>query len=154
MAGGPSIGGLRMAPDVSTEECFRLARTMTLNNATTDLPHGGGKSVIEGANIPITQGAEKYLHEKGVLCVPDFIANAGGVICAAMEYQGACQSVAFQTIEDKLHRNTRLVLEDAATKGILPREAAVDLAVQRLKKSMSYIIDAGRCSRQLPGSYS
>ncbi len=96
------------------------------------------KLVIEGANIPITDGAEKYLHEKGVLYVPDFIANAGGVICAAMEYQRACQSAAFQAIEEKLCRNTRLVLEEAASRGILPREAALDLAVQRLKKSMSY----------------
>jgi len=96
------------------------------------------KLVIEGANIPITYGAEKYLHEKGVICVPDFIANAGGVICAAMEYQGAGQSAAFQAIEEKVCRNTRLVLEDAATKGILPREAAVDLALQRLKKCMGY----------------
>jgi glutamate dehydrogenase (NAD(P)+) len=55
-----------------------------------------------------------------------------------MEYQGSCQSATFQAIEGKVRCNTRLVLEDAATKGILPREAAVDLAVQRLKKSMSY----------------
>jgi len=110
--------------------------------------------VIEGANIPITDGAEKYLHEKGVLYVPDFIANAGGVICAAMECQRACQSAAFQAIEEKVCRNTRLVLEEAATKGILPREAAVDLAVQRLKKSMSYVIDTGRCFHQRLGSYS
>src|SRR5690606_15239593 len=40
------------------------------------------KLVIEGANIPLTYGAEKYLHKKGILCIPDFIANAGGVICA------------------------------------------------------------------------
>jgi len=52
-----------------------------------------------------------------------------------MECQRACQSAAFPAIEDKLHRNSRLVLEEAETKGILPREAAVDLAVQRLKKS-------------------
>ena len=141
VARGPAIGGLRIAPDVSTEECFRLARAMTLKNAAADLPHGGGKSVIEGANIPITDGAEKHLHEKGVLYVPDFIANAGGVICAAMEYQGADQSAAFQAIEEKLCRNTRLVLDEAASRGILPREAAVDLAVQRLKKSMSYIYE-------------
>ncbi len=76
VARGPAIGGLRIAPDVSTEECFRLARAMTLKNAAADLPPGGGKSVIEGANIPITEGAEKHLHEKGVLYVPDFIANA------------------------------------------------------------------------------
>ncbi len=45
---GPSIGGLRMAPDVSTVECFRLARAMTLKNAAACLPHGGGKSVLYG----------------------------------------------------------------------------------------------------------
>ncbi len=45
---GPSIGGLRMAPDVSTEECFRLARAMTLKNAAAGLAHGGGKSVLYG----------------------------------------------------------------------------------------------------------
>ncbi len=72
------------------------------------------------------------------LYVPNFIANAGGVICAAMEYQGAGQSAAFQAIDEKLWRNTRLVLEEAASRGILPREADVDLAVQRLKKSMNY----------------
>ena len=55
-----------------------------------------------------------------------------------MAYQGTYQSLAFQAIEEKQRRNTRQVLEDAATKGILPREAAVYLAVQRLKKSMSY----------------
>jgi glutamate dehydrogenase (NAD(P)+) len=110
-------------PDVIDENNVNLLKT---------------KLVIEGANIPITDGAEKYLYEKGVLYVPDFIANAGGVICAAMEYQGAGQSAAFQAIEEKLRRNTRLVLEEAASRGILPREAAVDLALQRLKKSMSY----------------
>ena len=37
-----------MAPDVSTEEAFRLARAMTLMNAAAGLAHGGGKSVIYG----------------------------------------------------------------------------------------------------------
>jgi len=46
-----------------------------------------------------------------VICVPDFIANAGGVIYAAMEYQGALQSAVFQAIEEKVRRNTGLVLE-------------------------------------------
>ena len=46
VAAGPSIGGVRMAPDVSLEECFRLARAMTYKNAAAGLPHGGGKSVI------------------------------------------------------------------------------------------------------------
>ena len=49
---GPAIGGVRMAPDVSTEECFRLARAMTWKNAAAGLPHGGGKSVIFGGRPP------------------------------------------------------------------------------------------------------
>jgi glutamate dehydrogenase (NAD(P)+) len=94
--------------------------------------------VVEGANIPITPGAETILAEKGILCLPDFIANAGGVICAAMEYQGAGESAVFQAIEEKLTRNTRLVLEDSARRNILPRQAATELALQRVKKAMSF----------------
>jgi glutamate dehydrogenase (NAD(P)+) len=92
--------------------------------------------VVEGANIPFTEGAEKVLHEKGVLCVPDFIANAGGVICAAMEYRGASEAVALQTIEGKVRRNTKEVLEAAHRKKILPRAAAVELAAERVRTAM------------------
>jgi glutamate dehydrogenase (NAD(P)+) len=96
------------------------------------------KLVVEGANIPLTTGAEKYLHEQGVLCVPDFIANSGGVICAAMEYRGKIESEAIAVIEKMIRSNTRLVLEESRTKNILPREAAMNLAVTRVKKAMSY----------------
>ena len=96
------------------------------------------RMVVEGANIPFTPGAEKILHDKGVLCVPDFIANAGGVICAAMEYQGASEAAALQSIEEKLRRNTRLVLEEVRHKNMLPREAATQLALQRVKTAMSF----------------
>ena len=56
--------------------------------------------VLQGANIPFTPGAEQALHERGVLVVPDFVANAGGVICAAMEHRAATATAAFATIED------------------------------------------------------
>ena len=46
IAKGPAIGGMRMAEDVSTEECFRLARAMSFKNAAAGLAHGGGKIVI------------------------------------------------------------------------------------------------------------
>jgi glutamate dehydrogenase (NAD(P)+) len=92
--------------------------------------------VVQGANIPFTVGAEKFLHERGVLVVPDFIANAGGVICAAMEYHGASQSAAFAAIEEKLRANTRQVLEMAKTQNLLPRTAAMHLAVSRVKTAM------------------
>ena len=94
--------------------------------------------VVEGANIPFTHGAEKYLHEKGVLVIPDFIANAGGVICAAMEYHGASQAAALQAIEEKLRRNTAQVLEVSKREHILPREASMALAMQRINRAMSF----------------
>lgn len=45
-ARGPAIGGVRMAPDVTTEEVLRLARAMTLKNSMADIPHGGAKGGI------------------------------------------------------------------------------------------------------------
>ena len=94
--------------------------------------------IIQGANIPFTQQAEKILHKKGVLCVPDFIANAGGVICAAMEYQGSSEVAAMDAIAEKITRNTRQVLEQMKQQQILPRDAATRLATQRVKKAMSF----------------
>ncbi len=94
--------------------------------------------VVQGANIPMTHAAEQRLHSKGILCIPDFIANAGGVICAAMEYAGATETSAMQTIEEKVRRNTRQVIETAQREGITPREAAVEMATERIKKAMSF----------------
>ncbi len=95
------------------------------------------KLVLQGANIPFTAGAEQALHERGVLVVPDFIANAGGVICAAMEYAGATQAAAFQAIEEKIRANTEAVLDAALRQRILPREAARSLAAERVRAAMA-----------------
>ena len=46
VAAGPAIGGIRMAPDITTDEVFRLARAMTWKNALAGLRHGGGKAGI------------------------------------------------------------------------------------------------------------
>jgi glutamate dehydrogenase (NAD(P)+) len=94
--------------------------------------------IVQGANIPITHGAEKILFEKGVVCIPDFIANAGGVICAAMEYHGATARAATQAIEEKISRNTEKIMEISRKKNIQPREAAIEMASERIKKAMSY----------------
>jgi len=93
--------------------------------------------VAQGANIPFTEGAERRLHERGVMCLPDFIANAGGVICAAMEYAGAGQAAAFDTIAEKVRYNTRAVLDRAAANGTTPREAAVALSAARVRRAMA-----------------
>lgn len=92
--------------------------------------------VLQGANIPFTPSAEKALAAQGVLVVPDFIANAGGVICAAMEYRGATRAQAFEAIADRIRANTEAVLAEAARHKLLPREAATELAARRVRKAM------------------
>jgi glutamate dehydrogenase (NAD(P)+) len=92
--------------------------------------------VLQGANIPCTEGAERALAARGVLVVPDFIANAGGVICAAMEYGGATRAQAFDAIAEKIRANTEAVLVEAAAGKVLPRAAAVRLAERGVRKAM------------------
>jgi glutamate dehydrogenase (NAD(P)+)/glutamate dehydrogenase (NADP+) len=96
------------------------------------------KLVVPGANIAVTAEAEQLLHERNVLVLPDFIANAGGVICAAVEYHGGTQALAFQTIEEKIRTNTTLVLEEARKTGTTPRQAAVAFAERRIRDAMTY----------------
>lgn len=141
---GSSVSDYTSGKSIERDAVIDVACDIWIPAARPDVIHTDNvnrlntKLVIEGANIPITHDAEKKLHERGILCVPDFIANAGGVICAAMEYQGANQTAAFASIEEKLRRNTEIVLDASKSQGILPRQAATELALQRVKKAMSF----------------
>lgn len=92
--------------------------------------------VAQGANIPLTEEAEAHLHANGVLVLPDFIANAGGVICASVEYHGGTRSGAFDAIAEKIGANTRAVLEGARASGRPPRPVAMELAEARVRAAM------------------
>ena len=96
------------------------------------------KLVVPGANIGVTERAEAMLHRRGVLCIPDFIANAGGVICGAVEFAGGSEGQVFDIIEEKIRRNTAEVLERMKHERILPREAAVTMSRERLEEAMRY----------------
>ncbi len=94
--------------------------------------------ILQGANIPATVGAEALLHKKGVLSIPDFIANAGGVIMAAMEYAGNTEGEAFQAISIRIKENTRLIIEKSLEDHIPPRQAAEHIAKDRVLSAMRY----------------
>jgi glutamate dehydrogenase/leucine dehydrogenase len=96
------------------------------------------KFIVPGANIGITDEAEHMLYERGVLCIPDFIANAGGVICAAVEVAGGRKRDAFAAIDEKIRANTAEMLERADRGGVPPREAAVQMARERVDAAMEY----------------
>ena len=42
--------------------------------------------IVEGANAPVTEEADKGLSDKGVIIIPDILANAGGVIVSYLEW--------------------------------------------------------------------
>ena len=96
------------------------------------------KLVIEGANIPLTSEAETILHERGVSVIPDFIANAGGVITAAVEYRGGTERQAFDAIAEKIDANMTSVIEESRDRRITPRQAAEDMARRRVRRAMGY----------------
>ncbi|HXH21414.1 MAG TPA: Glu/Leu/Phe/Val dehydrogenase [Dehalococcoidia bacterium] len=121
--------------DLDCEIWLPAARPDVITVASADRLRA--KLVLEGANIPLTAEAEESLHKRGVLCLPDFVANAGGVICAAMEYAGATQTAAFEAIEEKIRANVAAVLAATGQRGITPRSAALELAASGLRRAMS-----------------
>jgi len=93
--------------------------------------------VLQGANIPFTAEAEQQLAARGVTVIPDFVANAGGVICAAMEYHGATRTAAFDAIAERIRANTRAVLDKVMATKALPRAAAIELATEGVRAAMA-----------------
>jgi glutamate dehydrogenase/leucine dehydrogenase len=69
--------------------------------------------------------------------VPDFIANAGGVICASVEYHGGTQAGALRSIDEKIRANTRACLSASRNSGQPPREAALQMAELRVRRAMA-----------------
>jgi len=95
----------------------------------------GAKLIVEAANIPATRESEETLHEKGVLVVPDIIANAGGVISSYAEYMGENPQRMFEMVKEKIVRNVNLVLKRAEEEETAPRSAALRIAQGRIKKA-------------------
>jgi glutamate dehydrogenase (NAD(P)+) len=94
--------------------------------------------ILPGANLPATTEGERILHDRGVVMLPDFIVNAGGVICGAVEYAGGTAVQAFAAIEERIRDNTREVLARMKSTGLMPQAVAVAMAEERVREAMSY----------------
>jgi glutamate dehydrogenase/leucine dehydrogenase len=95
------------------------------------------KMIIEGANIPMTEDMEDVLHKRGILVVPDFLANAGGVISSYAEHRGYNPKDMFKLVRQKLERNTEVVLKRAEKENMKPRNTALLIAKERVKAAMA-----------------
>lgn len=139
-----SVTGYDRGQRLTAAQLFAIPCEILIPAARPDCIHAKNAAaiqarlILEGANIPATSQAETLLHERGVLVVPDFIANAGGVICAAVEYRRGSQATAFEQIADTIRRNTQEVLERSRRERIEPRRAALDMALKRVLEAQTY----------------
>jgi len=93
------------------------------------------KIIVEAANIPMSVEVEKSLSSRGILMIPDFVANAGGVISSYVEYIGGSESEMFAMVQEKITSNTRLVLENTINNDT--RAAALKIAKERVIGAMN-----------------
>ncbi len=127
---------------LTNEELFELGVDILIPSALPDVINKDNvekvkaKIVVEAANIPMKDDMENILYKRGVLVVPDFVANAGGVISSYAEYCGHNPKNMFGLVKEKIKKNVNTVLKLSRKENIKPRDAAMSIAVERVKKAM------------------
>jgi glutamate dehydrogenase (NAD(P)+) len=107
-----------------------------IDETVTKLLDHGVKIIVEAANLPTSPKADEYLNSNGVWLIPDFLANAGGVIGSFVEYQGRTEKEAFDLIRYKISKNIKNILTQAIMNEENPRVLALDMSKQRVYRAM------------------
>jgi len=91
--------------------------------------------VVEAANIPTTDDGQRLLFERGVIVIPDYVANGGANAWWWWTLLGVIEAdddQAFKHVSKVMRETVTAMLERAEAKGISPREAANELSMQNL----------------------
>jgi glutamate dehydrogenase (NAD(P)+) len=142
-----SLTGFRGAEAITNDELLlldvqvlapcALEQVITTDNADKVK----AKIVVEGANGPVTPAADEILEDKGVLVLPDILANAGGVVVSYFEWVQGLQEYFWKEAEVNAKLNdlvTRAFNETWAThesRDVSMRMSAYGLAVQRVAEA-------------------
>jgi len=101
-------------------------------NAET-VPHLKSNIVAGAANNVIKDnGYEKALHERGILCAPDYIINAGGLIFVEMRRQGEKDDQKVRDLVSGIEGRLKAILKRSRELNLLPGEVADIFAEERL----------------------
>lgn len=129
---------------VTNEELLELPCDMLVPAAIEGVIHGGNADrikagiVVEAANGPTTPVADAILSDRGVVVVPDILANCGGVTVSYFEWVQNIQQFRWELdrvnaeLEKKMVRATDAVFDLSTGKDLTLREAAFDIAVERV----------------------
>ena len=108
------------------------ARCNSLN--MSNVPRIAAKVICPGANNAITPEAERELFNRGVLCLPDFITNCGGVLGGTMEFASVKRERIATFIGHHIGARITWLLDEAKAESRLPREIAASLSLHRFKE--------------------
>jgi glutamate dehydrogenase (NAD(P)+) len=144
------LSGFAVAEKISTEEFLELPCDILVPSATEMQITDQNASklqcrlLVEGANGPTTLEADEILAEKGVLVIPDILANAGGVIVSYFEWVQDLQNFFWsedeinKRLKEMLSRSFREALKLSQDEGVNLRLAALMIAVQRVGQAMLF----------------
>lgn len=98
--------------------------------------------IVEAANAPCTLEAEADLNSRGIIIIPDILANAGGVVVSYFEWVQNLQGMRWNEakVDNELNDIQRYaamkVFEEAKSRGITLRDSSYDIAVRRVKDAI------------------
>lgn len=133
--------GVERAPNVTVhprESLFAVASDVLVPGARPDAIHLANVRaldtalVVPGSNAPYAEGTLEMLAARGIVAIPDFVANAGGVLAVVCAIQGLDEASARGLVGDVIARNVRRVLERARERDTSPYAAAVEIAREEL----------------------
>lgn len=96
---------------------------------TGNAAHVQARLICAGANNPISPEAERILQGRGVLVIPDFVSNCGGVLGGTLEFAGCLRAAIEAFIHREIGRRMRDILRKAEAQDRTPREVAEALAL-------------------------
>ncbi len=138
LGGGDCLDGAEL---LSLQVDFLVPAALEGQITAQTARHMRAKFVIEGANGPTTPEGDAVLAEKGVVVLPDILANAGGVIVSYFEWVQDLQFFFWEEdqVRERLQRVItrayREVCARAQKENVSLREAALLLAVSRVEEA-------------------
>lgn len=142
-----SVVGFARAEPIPPNSLLELDVDLLIPAAVEGVIHDGNASqiraqvIVEGANGPTTSAADRILQEKGVLLVPDILANAGGVIVSYFEWVQGNQAYWWtaaeveQRLEQRMTTAWHQLLSSSTRRGLTLREAATVTAVEKVAEA-------------------